>query len=734
MGEETRLAEIKASRRREKQSLKRRQRAETLVKAKESIESLAGHAKNVVGTAIDKVTRDVDEKEQIIVHDSLTIGRVAEFADWLVPEPEVSRRHAKVHWRDGSLYLIDNSRSGTFINRTRVPRRKKVILNDGDIVKIGTTEFSVNGQTLKVFSSTEHAHIVCKGLSKDVGSKKECTEKRILNSVNLHIEPNNFIVLLGPSGSGKSTLLNAMSCRSLATGGEVLLNQEDLYLNFNRLKTRIATVPQKDLLHSSLTLKSALTYTSKLRLNADFTEPELEDRVAQVINEVEMADHANATISTYSGGQLKRASLANELLSKPSLLFIDEATSGLDEHSDREIMAMLRQLADTGKTIVCVTHNLGNVPRYVHKLVVMANGGYVAFFGSPEETLAYFEINDLSDLYLRLKEKPGIEWAAEYKNTLHYQNDSNEESARTSSYQIKRDSTSPLQKLKVIREHFITCFFRTAELQQKDKKSIGVAIAQPAFVFLLICIVFGDISENPGVANQNQIASGLSILFLVGISAFWFGCSNSAKEIVKERELFEREKNAGLSPLGYLASKVVFLFALTMAQSWSLFVLVISTSGLEGNVAEYGVSISLTCLCGVALGLAISALSTNTDVAATAVPLAIIPQVILAGMIKKLDGFSELVAWLVAPSYWCFGSMSSVWNSLWDEKYNTEGMFSQQHYFLSISILFVFTVAFFMICAFNLMEVRLAELSKRFGEKSITLSNRSLSLTHNEEY
>jgi ABC-type multidrug transport system ATPase subunit len=447
-----------------------------------------------------------------------------------------------------------------------------------------------------------------------------------------------------------------------------------------------------------LSLNSALGYTAALRLSKDQTESERIERVKQVIHEVEMSEHATSMIATYSGGQLKRASLANELLSNPNLLFIDEATSGLDEHSDREIMSMLRGLTDTGKTIVCITHNLGNVPKYVHKLVVMANGGYVAFVGSPTETLQYFSIEDLSDLYVRLKERSGKEWARLFNQIQGAGPKAHTQLATANQIQIEREPSSPLQKLKSLHSQCSVSLRRTVELQKKDKKSLTVAIAQPILVFMLIWVVFGNITDTP----KFQYARGLSVIFLLGISAFWFGCSNSAKEIVKERELFERERNAGLSPFGYFFSKVIFLFGLTILQSLFLLITVKFATCLDGSILWYVLPITMTSICGVALGLAISALSANADVASTAVPLAVIPQVILAGMIKPLENLPEYIAWFAAPSYWCFGSMSKIWNEHWSNQVISDGMLSQQEYGLSLFALLIFTLLFFLICVLSL--------------------------------
>ena len=101
---------------------------------------------------------------------------------------------------------------------------------------------------------------------------------------------------------------------------------------------------------------------------------------------------------------MKRASLANELVARPSLLFLDEVTSGLDEQTDREVMELFRQVADGGKTVVCITHSLANVEATCHLVVILTEGGRLAFIGTPDEAKAYFAIARLGDVYRKLAE------------------------------------------------------------------------------------------------------------------------------------------------------------------------------------------------------------------------------------------------------------------------------------------------------------------------------------------
>src|SRR5436853_6180011 len=129
-----------------------------------------------------------------------------------------------------------------------------------------------------------------------------------------------------------------------------------------------------------------------------------------MLDTVGLTTRRATVIRHVSAGQVKRASLANEILCKPSLLFLDEVTSGLDEQTDREMMNLFRSLADTGKTVVCITHSLSNVERTCHLVVILTEGGKLAFVGKPAEALKYFNIDRLGDIYVRLAERPAEQW------------------------------------------------------------------------------------------------------------------------------------------------------------------------------------------------------------------------------------------------------------------------------------------------------------------------------------
>jgi ABC transport system ATP-binding/permease protein len=159
-------------------------------------------------------------------------------------------------------------------------------------------------------------------------------------------------------------------------------------------------------LHTQLTVRQALTYAARLRFAADIDATTRRNRVPEVLAELDLTGQVDQRVTSLSGGQRKRTSVALELLTKPSLLLLDEPTSGLDPGLDRSVMRTLRELADDDRTVIVTTHNVDDI-HLCGRVLVLATGGRVAFFGRPQEALRYFGKKDFADIFLTLGERPG---------------------------------------------------------------------------------------------------------------------------------------------------------------------------------------------------------------------------------------------------------------------------------------------------------------------------------------
>jgi ABC transport system ATP-binding/permease protein len=590
------------------------------------------------------------------------VGRDAQRVHLHLPSSQVSRLHAQIVQVGGRFMLSDlGSANGVYVNGQRI--RRAVELRVNDRVGIGPFSLLFTGAALEVSTCEGNTSLVANNLTYRVKDRTTGQSMVILDDVSLVIEPNEFVVFLGPSGSGKSTLMNAISARVPATEGTVYVNNEDLYLNFEAMKRNLALVPQRDVVHAQLTVWDALYYTAKLRLPQDTSDNEIIDEIEKSLAMLRLKERRSTPIGSLSGGQVKRVCLANEILADPSLLFLDEVTSGLDEQSDRELMSCFRDVADSGKTVICVTHSLTNVDRFCDLVVFLAPGGKLAFFGAPREALSFFGVPRLGDVYERMETKTPDEWMLLYRQSSYYNQYISRRQPRPTQMS-RRTSVHPRPPWReVVASTFSqarTLVSRYAVTMLADRGAVAVAFGQAVLVAILLRILFGDLSRWKANDPGKLMVYSTQLLFLLSTSCIWFGCNNAAKEIVKEQSIYRRERDVNLLIASYYGSKVAVLGLLGFSQAVFLFGIVRLVCQLEGSWFPQLVLLSLATFAGTVLGLCISAAASTADVAATIVPIALIPQIVLSGAIAPLNGLAKLLATCLVANYWAFDALKAT--------------------------------------------------------------------------
>jgi ABC-type multidrug transport system ATPase subunit len=588
--------------------------------------------------------------DQFAVGGGGILGREKGRVQFLLDHPHVSRRHARLVVKDGHATLADlGSANGTFVNGRQVTR--PVPLAVGDRIDVGPFALRFDGKTLTGTSRANNVELAARGVRRVVKERATGQPLTLLDDVSLVVRPGEFVCLLGPSGSGKSTLLAMLSGRAAPNGGAVTVNGRDLYAHFAALKQDIAVVPQTDVLHNTLPVGRALEYTAELRLPPDTGRAGVAATVGDVLGAVGLAHRRGTPIRNLSGGQLKRASLANELLCRPSLLFLDEVTSGLDEQTDREMMELFRLLADGGKTVVCITHTLANVESSCHLVVVLTAGGKLAFVGTPAEAKGYFDVTKLGDVYRRLADKTPEAWHAAFRaSPFHatYVRDRlppDETAGRGSaeSAGAARVPVGPVRQAWVLTRRY-------AAVWRGDPAALLALVGQSLLVAGLMALVFGPLADLTNPVEHAMRTRNL--LFLLAVSSFWLGCNTAAKELVKERAIFARERAVNLRADSYYASKLIVLLAIVACQVTLLFGVVRLWCGPPGAAAAQWGTVLLLGAVGTALGLLISAAARTEEVATALVPVAVIPQIVLAGVIAPLSGVAESLARTVITTYW----------------------------------------------------------------------------------
>ncbi|MEU6095758.1 FHA domain-containing protein [Streptomyces sp. NPDC047079] len=606
----------------------------------------------------------------------LALGRVMRIGralqnDLVVSDLQVSRHHAEFHATpDGRFEIRDlGSHNGTFVNGVPIGKGGSALLGPNDIVGVGHSTFRLIGDRLEEFVDTGEISFSARHLTVTVDGGKQ-----ILKDVSFGVPEKSLIAVIGPSGSGKSTLLKALTGYRPANQGDVLYDNRNLYKQFAELRQRIGLVPQDDILHKELSVKKALTYAAKLRFPADTTAAERQARIDEVLRELKLDVHKEKKVTSLSGGQRKRVSVALELLTKPSLIFLDEPTSGLDPGMDRDVMQLLRGLADDGRTVLVVTHSVAELA-LCDKLLVMAPGGSVAYFGPPEEALNFFGYASWADVFSAFENYRDYDWAGRWKGSGHYQ-----------MYAADIDAVAPQsvpmpppQAIKPAKPQgwfgqLGTLIRRYAAVIASDKGFLALTVILPAVlgvVSLLIDsakgLLVNPVNPKTGVPVPNGTAT--TVLLILAVGACFAGAANSVRELIKERVIYERERATGLSRSAYLMSKVVVLGAITVLQGLMVGLIGFSSREIpdQGLILAHGTLLEL-CLPVMALGftsmmfgLVISSLVKTAEKTMPLLVMFAIIQVVFTGCLFTLNGavgvnqFSYLM-----PSRWAVGAAGAT--------------------------------------------------------------------------
>ena len=279
---------------------------------------------------------------------------------------------------------------------------------------MGTAATDTKGLVSMTLAAKTGLSVLADGMAVSVPDGRGGVERKtLLDHVSFRIEPGEFVCVLGPSGAGKSTLVRAMLGDRPISAGSLLVGGHDVFRQADALRGVIGYVPQRDINPEALSVERALHYASAVRLPSYATVAERQAAIDRVIAEVGLDRVRHAPITTLSGGEMKRASLAAEMLAAPGLLVLDEATSSLDPATEARIMSLLADRARAGTTVVAVTHHLDNVDE-ADKLLILGHGE-VVWFGSRVEAIEHFGVQRLADVYVAIEDAPPRFWSARWR-------------------------------------------------------------------------------------------------------------------------------------------------------------------------------------------------------------------------------------------------------------------------------------------------------------------------------
>ena len=591
----------------------------------------------------------------------IIIGRAPD-ADVVIDHPAISLRHLKVVKGPSGLEVTDlNSMNGTFVNGQRI--KGSVVISPDDELTLGVYQVKLDTRGVRKLDLRDRFTLVADDISLEVPAKGG--RKTLLDRLSFCVYPGEFCGLMGTSGAGKTTLLRTALGYYKPTAGMVRVNGRNLHREYDRFRTSLGYVPQEDIMHADLTVAQSLTYSAKLRLGNNLSSAEIDARINKVLTGLGLftsnPEIRTTRISQISGGQRRRVNMAIELLVDPSIFFLDEPTSGLSSQDALEVMTMLRRLSDMGKVVLLTLHQPSmEAYKLMDNIIFLHKGGRMAYFGAAYPDSLRYTNPDLSDAQLTtpdlalsaLDRKSPEEWQRNYQGSTQYSQYVTQR-LQTTRLETGETASSGKGRGRLFKQWRILTA-RNFRIKLQDTMNTAILLLQAPIIALLITLICGQ----EGDTYDGKYAS--IALFLMVVSAIWFGCSNAARDICGEWHIYQRERMYNLNLVAYTLSKITTSTLVCAIQCAMLVPIVAVTCNLKAPLGQLFGLVLTTALTGAALGLLVSAFASpfkkRTEIAIAIIPLLLIPIVVLGGVIKPLKemGATAETAAATMISRWAF--------------------------------------------------------------------------------
>ena len=488
-----------------------------------------------------------------------------------------------------------------------------------------------------------------------------------LRGIEIEEKSGHMVGLMGASGAGKSTLLNVLNGTEAPYKGSVTINGIDIHKEPEKIEGVIGFVPQDDLLIEELTVYQNLYYAAKLCFD-DLTEGEIDKLVLKTISNLGLSETRDLRVGspldkTISGGQRKRLNIGLELLREPAVLFIDEPTSGLSSRDSENIMDLLKELALRGKLIFVVIHQpSSDIFKMFDKMVILDVGGYQIFYGNPIEAVIYFKeivemVNSqegeciecgnvnpeqifqiietkVVDEYGRITDERKItpqQWNRYFEKMITIE-------------QIKEVHDPPPPSLSIPGRFRQLRIFSIRDILTKisNKQYLVINFLEaPVLAFILAYIVRFATTQTGG--EEYFFGKNVNIpayLFMSIIVALFMGLTVSAEEIIRDAKILKREAFLNLSRGSYLSSKVGILFFISAFQTFAFVLVGNSILEIKGLFLQHwAILFSVSCFANL-LGLNISSAFNKAVTIYILIPILLIPQLILSGVVVNFDNLN----------------------------------------------------------------------------------------------
>lgn len=476
--------------------------------------------------------------------------------------------------------------------------------------------------------------------------------RQLIADVSFTASPGTLTAVIGPSRAARSTLLDLLGGAVRPSSGEVTVHGRNVHTEDGR--GHVGMAPREDPVHRQLTVEQALGYGAELRLPPDTAADERRRAIARVLDELVLTHHRTIQVRNLTPEERKRASVAMELLTDPSLLVIDEPTAGLEPRHERQAMAMLRRLADTGRTVVVTTSTRSHLD-LCDQVVLLTASGTAAFVGPPAQIEAALGATSWSELFTQV----GTHATAA-------------QDASVAGRQVSPPETQPPQAAGAhggLWRQFATAARRQAWLIVGDQRYFLFLTILPFLFAALALAVPGHAGLGPSDPYGDRPDEAVEVLVVLTIAAVFMGTALTIRDLVTERVIFRREQSVGLSASAHLAAKTLVYGFVAIVQAFVLTTLVMSGKGAPthgaavlGNAAvELYLAVAATTVVSALVGLALSALAKYKQQLLPMFVLVILVSLVFCGGIAPLAdrlGFDQ-ISWLV-PARWGFAASAST--------------------------------------------------------------------------
>ncbi len=568
-----------------------------------------------------------------------------------------------------------------YLNGHKVDRNNAYILSVGSVIKTSRMAPVYYGKVAELFvQKVDKGRILLK--ARDVEYK--------FNDRQVGIHPFSFsgrsgqlVGIMGGSGSGKSTLLNVLNGNYKLSSGTIHVNGLNIRDHKEALKGVIGYVPQEDLLIEELTVFENLFFNARLCFS-DKTVEEINELVDNAIKDFDLIEARNLVVGNplnkiLSGGQRKRLNIALELIREPSILFVDEPTSGLSSMDSEKVMVLLKRQTLKGKLVIINIHQpSSDLYKLLDKLLIIDRGGYIIFNGNPMDAIVYFKqkanyVNpedsecylcgnvkveqplriiearmvDANGRLIRERKVKPVEWYQYYKSELESQFDWKRSNKPEKVEKLPHNLYNIPGRL----QQFLIYTYRDGFAKWKDRQYMLINFLEAPILAIILGYFTKYISGTASDPTKYVFSDNDNIaayLFMAVVVSLFLGLNVSAEEIIKDRKLLQRERFLNLSRSSYLNSKIVIMFGISAIQTLSLVLIGNSILEIKGLNFSYWMILFTTACFSNMVGLNISSGLKSVVAIYILIPLILVPQLLFSGVIVD---FNKLHKTMLASEY-----------------------------------------------------------------------------------